>query len=230
MATATRMVLGKLRGTVGNFIYRRYNGKTIVSARAVNYTVPMDQESLDRRSMFAFLMKYASAVNSMPLVKSCWAQKRDKGNDTFNRIVSANYKCVANTCVLPKTLLTPSLGFPLTLLESTLTASALHLTLCADGTVLSKIRSTHIHITAAAILSLLTPLKKKYPVFMVLPLLSESQSLQSDQPLVFHIPFTLQNKQWARWYKSSRFLCALILSMSGDAASRFSHTIYVRNK
>jgi len=230
MATVTKLVLGTPRGTVGNLVYRRVNGKTVVSERTSRYTVPMDRTSVNRRSMFALLMKYASAVGSMPLVKSCWVQKRDKGNATFNRIVSANYNRLASAYVIPETLLTPMSGFPLILLEHTLTASALHLVFSADVPALPRLHKAHTNMTAAIILSLHAPFKRKHPAWMFLPLLSQPQSLSEDQPFEVHIPLTPENKQWLRCYKSCRLLCAIIFSASEHTARGFSHTVFVKMK
>lgn len=228
MATVTKTVLGRVSGMVGNIVYRQFNGKTIASIRSGTYTLPMDNASVTRRAMFAFLMKYASAISSVPLLKSCWAYRQDKGNDTFNRIVSTNYKRTGAVSLLPETLLTPSSGVDVTVLEYSFTSTRIRLTLSAEfGPVSPRFKADAI-VTAVVILSLSKKPNRNKPAFALIPLVSQEQPYKKGHTILVELPFTPQHKQDVKQYPSRQFLCALVLTSPKQQVLKFSRTVYVK--
>lgn len=228
MAIVTKTILGKPSGIVGDVIYCQFKGKTIASFHSGTYTLPMGHASVTRRAMFGFLMKYASAVGSVPLLKSCWAHRQDKGNDTFNRIVSTNYKRTGAASILSETLLTPSSGVGVTVLEYSITSTRIRLTLSAEFDPVSPRFKTDAIVTAVVILSLSKKPNRNKPAFAVIPLVSQEQPYEDGHTITVDLPFTAQHKQDIKRYPSRQFLCALVLTSPKQQVLKFSRTVYVK--
>jgi len=79
-------VLGELSGTLGNYVYRRRNGKVIVCARPKRRT-PLSEEAKQRNNLFGLITKISSAIYKNPYLKKLWPKQGG-----FNQLVKVNYK------------------------------------------------------------------------------------------------------------------------------------------
>lgn len=84
--------LGILIGGCGDFVYRNYNGKTIVCSRPGPQKKSTDPNVIARRSRFKLANKLSSALGKIPAVKSIWEQFGiNKPISTFNKMVKNFY-------------------------------------------------------------------------------------------------------------------------------------------
>ena len=84
--------LGILIGGCGDFVYRNYNGKTIVCSRPGPQKKSTDPNVIARRSRFKLANKLSSALGSIPAMKCIWNQFGTKKNITaFNKMVKDFY-------------------------------------------------------------------------------------------------------------------------------------------
>ena len=80
MAELDKSVIGKLRGRIGDVVFRQRNGKVFVSQRPKSFMPGTDEKSVERRSKFAFCAKLSKAIYSIPelscsLAAGCAARK-----------------------------------------------------------------------------------------------------------------------------------------------------------
>jgi len=83
--------IGKLRGKVGDFIFRNVNGKTIICMRPHSYKKSQSQKSVNNRSKFKLSVMLSSSINKNPVLKEIWqntnaAKKRAAYNVIFQHV------------------------------------------------------------------------------------------------------------------------------------------------
>ncbi len=112
MASFNKQVLGQAQGAVGDVTFRKRNGKTVLSSKPAPFTPGMDVKSLARRGKFLITILFASAVNSVPLLKNIWTKAAPAGVTTFNFITRTNYALTGSGGIMTALVrLAPSLGF-----------------------------------------------------------------------------------------------------------------------
>ena len=108
MAKIRKAVVGKLSGSLGDVVFHERYGKLFIRRRPRSFLPGTDPESTGRRSRFAFSVKLASAVYSLPDLAMLWRRATPKNVSTFNFIVGANTKLAAEGSVTDQITITPS--------------------------------------------------------------------------------------------------------------------------
>jgi len=91
MARLKSQTLGVINGKVGNIVYRQVNGKTFASIRPTKYNVTNTEKSVKVKNGFKNLVKFSAFVNSIPILKAIWSNKKiQRGKRTYNKIFSQN--------------------------------------------------------------------------------------------------------------------------------------------
>lgn len=112
MATFNKQILGQAQGALGDITFRKRNGKTYLSTRPGSFTPGMDENSIARRGKFSVTIKFAKAINSVPILKNIWEKNAPAGVSTFNHIMRTNYAMIGSGSLTTALVrLTPSLGF-----------------------------------------------------------------------------------------------------------------------
>ncbi|MFA5012425.1 MAG: hypothetical protein WC644_10805 [Ignavibacteria bacterium] len=89
---------GKISGKCGDFVFRNYNGRTIVCARQGKQKKSNDPAVLARRSKFKLANKLGSTLVRHPAMKSIWNQfGGDKKLKAYNKMVKEFYPHVTGS-------------------------------------------------------------------------------------------------------------------------------------
>lgn len=96
-----------LSGKIGDFIYRRRNGKTVVCLAPVSYKKPMDKTSIRNRSRFSKACSLARAINSIPELKLIWHAYTQNKMSPFNLILKSNYNAISDEQSYNKVVIIP---------------------------------------------------------------------------------------------------------------------------
>ena len=90
MAKVSKTILGEIKGTLGDFVFRTMKGKTFVSLRPQKYKKTKSKALENIRTGFSMLSSFCSCVNSISELTKVWALKQVSGNRTYNKIYSHN--------------------------------------------------------------------------------------------------------------------------------------------
>ena len=104
----------KFSGKLEGFVFRRRNGKIIVSAAPAQYTKSMSKEAVEMRKNFSAAAKFAGEVNSIPELKEIWKNAGVPGSSSFNKIVKSARDAAEGGKITDKAKITPD-GLPLDL-------------------------------------------------------------------------------------------------------------------
>lgn len=82
--------LGLLRGNVGPFVCRVWNGRQIISDRALMYRKPMTKACIAERNTFSARMKFVKFLYSIDEIKSIWSRAETEGDYAWIRLIKQN--------------------------------------------------------------------------------------------------------------------------------------------
>ncbi len=210
MGTMVKTVLGRPKGTVGDVSFRLKNGKDYVVSLPGSFTPGQDDDSVERRAKFGFLVRLSSGINAIDPLQKLWFASSANGNSAFNQIVSDNYSFVTPTSVTAQTSLAPGLGFRTTTTSLNIANTGINAVFEPIGTNKKIDLTVEKSILMASIISLSDGTNDKFPGFYIIPLVSDSQTLVLDTALTFAIPFDDQESQLYDMYKTRKTLLVLI--------------------
>lgn len=78
------------RGKVGDKIYRKVNGKTVVGRNPEFINISNSQNSLKRRHLFKITEDLAKTIKSDDILYGIWDKMEPEGANKFSRIMKAN--------------------------------------------------------------------------------------------------------------------------------------------
>lgn len=86
----------RLRGRVGNNVFRERNGKTYCASRPTSYKTPQTPEAIARRAKFKLCRAFSNAINRLLYLKTCWNEARPKKKTILGFIFRSNYPFINN--------------------------------------------------------------------------------------------------------------------------------------
>lgn len=126
MATINKNIFGSVSGRVGNLVFRKFNGKTVVSSRPDKYKKSNSPLAISARERFAAVVKLASSVSKIPQLAEVWRSSTLKGVSPYMKILNANL-ALTNTSVLTTSNSIAPPGFRNPILRAELTQEKLRL-------------------------------------------------------------------------------------------------------
>lgn len=96
MAKLNKQILGKVRGALGDIIFREYKGTNIASLRPVNINISNSASALQRRAKFSMAAHLSKAIRKSREVTISWAQLTPPNLTTHSYMVQVNYPFVSD--------------------------------------------------------------------------------------------------------------------------------------
>jgi hypothetical protein len=173
--------IGEISGTLGNFVYRRRNGKVIVSARPVR-RAPISEGEKARHRIFGTITKVSSAINGNSILKMLWPKKR-----SYAEICKINFKLTnpALPNYFPKII--PGNGYQVNDANINLSEKGITIAtgpLSEDTGIDPKVEKW---ISAAGVLIFFDKDNNGADKIMAVPITSGKQAIKSDEPINFEI-------------------------------------------
>jgi hypothetical protein len=113
MAILINSLFGGLSGKLGDVVYRKRGGKTIVARRPSARQSPLTEKEILGHKIFGLTGKIAKAINGIELLKYFWHPISAKNQSIYHVIFKKNYAIVRIEDFPSYILLTPSQGFNL---------------------------------------------------------------------------------------------------------------------
>ena len=216
--------MGKVSGTLGDFVGRIRNGNNYLSMRPSSYKVSNDPAALERRGKFRMACKLSKAVTSHDEIKSIW-KKSNNQITPYNSAVKMNYHFLSAADTTDGVTLTPELGFPISMNDSNITSSQITISLHALNNADSFDLNFETKIRMFAVLFLKDPINAFAEEYMFLSLTSEEQALVTDAGLNFIINLTGTQTNYFNLYSSIK-LHFLVYTMNDlNEIIHFSSTL-----
>lgn len=98
---------GEVKGRLGNYVFRKINGRTVACARPQTYKTPMTGEAIKRRNKFKTAASIAQVLIKNKLIKSVWEAANLKGGYAYQKIIKRNYQFIDNLTITSENCITP---------------------------------------------------------------------------------------------------------------------------
>ena len=113
MAEVKDSKIGNLRGKLGNLTARIVYGKTILSARPINYRVSYAPHLVRQRNKFTVSSKFAQKLITLSALREIWLKYKEAGMSAYNYIIKTNYPMTSPEKPTVNNIITPHGGFHL---------------------------------------------------------------------------------------------------------------------
>jgi len=216
LARVNNTIAGQFSGALGGLVFHQKNGKQFVRQRPSSFLPGTDPESVDRRSRFAFSVKLAQAIYSIPELATIWRNAAPKYKAVFNFIVGTNTRRVSAISITDETVIVPpphlratKTGLFVVSASMSVSSGAINVELTVPGSSNAKEITGEETVKLLSILSLSKPFNEALRPYMFATAASEPQQIKLDAPTTFSIPLKRQDSSYVESYEERRLLIAL---------------------
>lgn len=224
MAKLNKKILGSISGSLGDITFRRRNGKNYLASRPASFNVPVDQESINRRSKFARSVKLASLINSIPQLRILWEERITDGRSVFNELVRNNYSYINPDSISPDMQLTPVYGFGVLQTSAQIIDGKLKIVLQPVGTNAGIDTQIEKYFQLITVISLGNPLNSSKESNFLIPVVSAKIAVDLANPLDIETVIINQALQVISAYATKEHFSALITIDESENIIHYSST------
>ncbi len=107
MAIVKRSIIGELKGSLSDIVFRVRNGKVVAYTKPVKQKVSNSKASVNARKRFAITVALARKVNSDPLLSAIWKSYNIKATNAYQKIIKVNSGLSEPDCLSINNKITP---------------------------------------------------------------------------------------------------------------------------
>jgi hypothetical protein len=232
MAQLTNSILGNISGKLGDVVFKKVNGKTIICSRPLFFNPDTSPNAIARRNKFALNALFARAANNIPVLKTLWQYFLSAypyfAKNPFTALSKHNYHKLNNTEISDQNSLGPNIGFEfkitkadlfpdnLTIITAPLNPSFMqNANLFVNKYLKNKdplTQQTNLHI--ATLVHAHVPFTKTAKPFLFIPLTTSVKNANLLSKQTFKIPIPNTTSQSLSQYSSFSLITALIITTS----------------
>jgi hypothetical protein len=209
--------IGQITGKLGDVVFRTRGNKTFISKAPEHIKTASDPFTKLRRKKFAWVGKFASAVNSFPLLKALWNSQPSRIHSSFNQIFKQVFKTYPCADYSGPVAFTPDNSFSLKSRSVTFGKSSIFAEVAPLGVNLGIDPAKELSIVAAGVIVFSDPENQSFPEEFFLPVQSGKLPVSLFAPSVFIIPLTGRDLSIYDTYRTKKIYLTLItLDASGS--------------
>ena len=217
MAQMNKQILGKLKGTIGDVVFRQRKGKAFAYSRPGSFTPGDTPNAVNARDRFGLTVKFGSRVNALTYVKDIWKANVYGDGSAYNLIVKTNYPYVNPSGLTDLVTLVPGYGFSVTTTSVTINAASVQAIVDPIGNNTGIDPVAEPNIVMASVLYLNNPTDPLIASDAFISLLSAQQETDLASQLTFNIPLSSQETQLFNNYQDQKgFFCLVTLDVDNN--------------
>ncbi len=210
MARLNKQVLGRVRGALGDVVFREKNGKNFIAMKPSSFTPGSDDASIARRAKFALATKLASTINSNYDLKTLWKIKSPAGLTGHNYIVRQNYPFVEPGNISGLIKLLPDAGFSTAISNLAITSSDISVNVGPIGTLAGINITDEPNCRLYSLVYLTDPVDDSVAPYSFMLFKSANQITQLDTELTFNFALSNQDSLLISKYSTTAAFFTLV--------------------
>lgn len=232
MAEIINELTGRVRGKVGNLVYRITHNKTSLNSLSTSRRIDTSEKAVARKKRFKLTVKFAKAVNSLSRLKYFWknivVNAGDEYRSAFTKIFKKNFPNITDVSLNNLIHLIPTYGFGLTSPEVTLSDTLVTVELQPIGTGQGIDLSVETKAQVAMVLYANTPVGTDLSIapFEFIFKMSDEVVLNLTNPLTFEIVLEGDKQEIYNAYTVRKAYFTLITLDADGVPVRFSSTFH----
>ena len=224
MALIIKNILGTLRGTVAQVVFKKKGELCYATSKPGKRSASKAADAVLRMAQFKTAVEIASGVNRIPILKGLWPADPTKHLSRFQKIVGVNYKLVNGSDLTGTATLTPPFGFEVVNPSLTFGANAIQFSADALGDQLEVDDNLEKFLTGAAVVIMKDPSDNLSPKVNVMTFRAGQQSLGLDTPISFAMALSEKDKQTLAKYTVKRAFFAMVTTDQPGNVIHYSAT------
>jgi hypothetical protein len=225
MARLNKQVLGRVRGSLGDIVFREKNGKNFIAMKPSSFTPGSDEASVARRVKFALAAKLASTINNNPALKTVWSESAPVGLSSHNDILRQNYPFVELDNISGLIKLLPDAGFSTAASNLAISATDISVNIGPIGTLTGINITDEPNCRSYALVYLNGPVKDSVSPYSFMLFTSANQTTQLDVELAFNFQLSNQDSLLISKYNTSSVFFAFVTVDADDKIISNSSTL-----
>lgn len=219
-----RSPLGKIRGRIGNLVFKDFENTNLISAAPTGYNVPTDPASVSRRTRFSFVIKLSAALLKLS-VRFFWKRSLPAGNRILTRMFRINFPLITDSLNLNGIYLTIKPDFKTVTPELNISNGLIQAVVGPLGTTqkIDTVIATKIAMEGVVCLS--EPTDSSAPKYAFIPVSSPEQDLVLDDTLTFNASISGSDAIFAERYAHKSAAVALVTKKADGTPVQCSTTI-----
>lgn len=214
MAFISNNSFGEIKGNLGNYNFRVFNGKTQIRQRPVKFKMSYSEKAISLRKRFKTNALFSKSVSGLPDLKQIWKKYEPKSTSAFNNICKYNFHKVCDEFPTIDNIITPD-GFDLSVANIGMTKKELNLKFKFPENVEPYIK-TGASLSINMIVVSKEPFDKKENLFDVVSQVKEESLFNSGKTLNTCIEFEKRNQSSFEKYRYHIVFTAIVLKSNED--------------
>lgn len=228
MARIINELTGRVRGKVGNLVYRITNGNTSLSALPTNRKIDNSTKAQLRKNRFKLTVKFTKAINSLLPLKFFWKNHSEETIDlkksAFTKIFKKNYPYTSSGVLSDSIYLVPFFGFEADATSVTVNEHDITSIFSALGSNTGIDLSVESRAKLCAVFYFNSPIDPALSPFYFLSLESESITLNLTNPLTFTIPIVDAESNLIAAYSDKKLFLSIVTLDADNNPVHYSDT------
>lgn len=225
MARLNKQVLGRVRGALGDIVFRERNGKNIVAMKPSSFNPASDEASIARRAKFAIATKLASTINTNTDLKTLWYAQTPAGLTSHNYILRQNYSFVEPGNISGLIKLLPDAGFSTAISNLAVSASDISVNIGPIGTLAGISIADEPNCRLYSLVYLTDPVDDSVAPYSFMLFKSANQATKLDTELTFNLTLSNQDSLLISKYNTAKVFFTLVTVDANDAIISNSNTL-----
>lgn len=210
MATLKKTILGRLRGSIGDIVFREKHGKSYASSKPARFRTPNDGASIARRARFRLTLKLSRAVTALVQLKELWSAFIPTGMTVNNFIIRQNYNHVLPDDIKNTAVISPEGGFGVSASSAVVNQSGVQIELNPIGTNAGIDPAVETNLRLFAVVYLTNPVDSSTEPYAFLSVMSGLVPVNLTSPLSFEAEFSNQQALLFNQYQDAKTFLTLI--------------------
>lgn len=107
MATLRKSIIGTLKGSLSNIVFRERNGKVVAYTKPSKQRISKSEAAVKARNKFGLTVVFAREINSNETLAKIWEQLKVKATNSYQKIIKINSKLTDSNSLSLKNKITP---------------------------------------------------------------------------------------------------------------------------
>lgn len=224
MAELKNRYFGEIKGSFGDVVFRRRNGKNYTARKPRKYTKPNTEEYINRVNAFRTSIKFSSVVNSIPELKKFWSMEVSGGKTPYQYLISRSFDTFKSADTVLASKITPNKGFGVVVDECTLNGTSLNMRIQPLLASSGIDTGNESKIKLISIIQFYEPLTGDSTSFEFITLNSNDTAIDLNESLNFTIQLSTAQANTLALYKKCRIFSTLITYDAGEQPVKYANT------
>lgn len=107
MAIIRKSIIGTLKGSLSNIVFRERNGKIVAYTKPTKQRISKSEAAVKARNKFGLTVVFAREINSNETLAKIWEKLRVKATNSYQKIIKINSKLTDSNSLSLKNKITP---------------------------------------------------------------------------------------------------------------------------